>query len=289
MGYPKYLPRKEVYSFRIDSDELKKLKRYALLKDTEPTKLINIAIHNILEGKVLSNDYLPNKLGFMIPLPIDKEIKHSLLNMDVLQFTDTNTLEKYLKKHTSKSEVEMVMYETDKIPNNCDIWTGETFESTEEGVAHEGIIVLITPQLANEGNINRVEDLVYFLDIQVLADDTYKVFNVNYMTALNKLKKAENKDTILHIKQVFDELTEALKEENSLEKLNDVAYIYNRGRMEEETVKLADTVTIDDETEAIQELIMECEAFQDLINEFKNNENAMKSIREFIKEERKTR
>lgn len=59
--------------------------------------------------------------------------------------------------------------------------------------------------------------------------------------------------------------------------------------MEEETVKLADTVTIDDETEAIQELIMECEAFQDLINEFKNNENAMKSIREFIKEERKTR
>lgn len=289
MSYPKYLPRKEKFQFRIEHEDLTQLKKYAEIKDITTTSILTGLIHDFLEDKTLSNDYMINKLGFIIRLPLDLELKKTLINKDISSFSNTGEFMEYVNHYSHKNEIRVLDYESETIPNNCDVWLGETFGSRKKGIKHEGVLTLITPQLLNIGHEWKVEDLMYFLNIQILEDNTYKVLNIDYLTALNNLKKGENFRAVEELKEIVEKVEEALASVDCISNLWNVANEYNKGEMKEKTLTLTDapsTVKTGDD-KLLEDMIMESDAFKKMVDEmvdetievFKDNEEFMELFR----------
>ena len=283
-GYPKYLPRREPYSFRIYYDDLKKLKEYAKMKRTEPSTLLNEIVHEFLEDKVLVNDFLPDKLGFVLPLFTDLELKQQILNKDITSFMDEKHLKKWLRRHTENKLVDTVSYETTQIPNNLDVWTGDTFKSTIEGIDHEGILPVIVPQVFLENDDVTVEDLVYFLDIQVV-NNQYRIIPVASTTAINKLRLNDNIKMMEQITQSLSKLKEVLKEDSGIDKIYIIADKYNVGELTEVNVELDDTNKIEPR-QAVTEIIMKTDMMQKMVDSIMEDEKLMSNIQKLIEIEK---
>ena len=294
-GHPKYLPRKEVYSFRTDSEDLKKLKAYAKLKGIEPTRVVIRILHEFLEDKVVVNDFLPDELGFVLPLLTDVELKKKTINKDISGFMDEDNLTKWLNRHTENKLIGTASYETDQIPNNLDLWTGDTFESTKEGIDHEGILLVIVPQIFRDNYKVTANDLLYFLDIQVVADQ-YNITPITPMTAINKLRLNHRFELIVRIQEITDRLRNVLREYNKtqndkkcMEKLQYLASEYNKGEVRDRTIELDDTVTINDESEpreVVMELLMKTDVVQGMADEIMENKELMSKIQQLLNNEK---
>ncbi len=294
-GYPKYIPKelipkpKKIYSFRAEQEDLEKLKAYADLKEIEPSKVLNMILHDFLADKVLEADFLADKIGFVLPLLTDLELKKKLINKDITRFMDDEYLRDWLLSNTENKLVGTASYETSKIPNNLDMWSGDTFESTRKGIDHEGILPVIVPQVFLDNYEVSAEGLLYFLDIQVIGDQ-YRVTPILSVTAINKLRLKHRLEIVVLIEEIMKQLDEILLKnaqdtDKCMEELQEIANKYNVGNLVVQNIELEDTEVASVETEPRQyilDYIMESDLIQGVADELMENEDIMSKVQQIL-------
>ena len=293
-GYPDYIPRelipkpKKVYSFRVEQEDLEDLKQYANLKGIEPSRVLNNILHEFLADKVLEAEFIQDKIGFVLPLPTDLKLKKKLIHKDITMFMDDEYFREWLMSNTENKLVGTASYETSQIPNNLDLWNGDTFESTLEGIDHEGVLAVIVPEIYRDNYEVSAEDLIYFLDIEVISDQ-YRVTPILSVTAINKLRLKHRLEIVALIEEIMMRLDEVLEEygqdrDKCYKDLRALAKLYNMGNIIAQDIELEATVTSSDSRQYILDCIMESEAVQGMADEIMANKDIMSKIQQLLNE-----
>ena len=246
-------------------------------------------LHDFLADKVLEADFLADKIGFVLPLLTDLELKKKLINKDITRFMDDEYLRDWLLSNTENKLVGTASYETSKIPNNLDMWSGDTFESTRKGIDHEGILPVIVPQVFLDNYEVSAEGLLYFLDIQVIGDQ-YRVTPILSVTAINKLRLKHRLEIVVLIEEIMKQLDEILLKnaqdtDKCMEELQEIANKYNVGNLVVQNIELEDTEVASVETEPRQyilDYIMESDLIQGVADELMENEDIMSKVQQIL-------
>lgn len=236
MGNPKFIPtqKKVTYSFRVEEDNLEKLKSISELNDIKLPKLMSHIIDDYLVGKIVYNNYLEEFEGMFIDLP------------DITQGRGYD--EFHGNYFVSDISFE---YEIKQIPNNLDRWDPIflTYKSHSPHYSHEGIEFLIVPELCEyEGrqytDLTQYLYCIYFTVQQNTSE--VEIYYISFLEAINKLKKCENYTLLNHALKLRDILEERSNElrnhvsqvgDNELEfeyiwtELNRIAKDFNSGNI----------------------------------------------------------
>lgn len=206
MGNPKFIPtqKKVTYSFRIEEENLDKLKRISELNDTPLPKIMNSIVDNYLLGKTIYNTYIEGKKGMFIDLP------------DITQGKGYDEFQGGEYYHSNLT----FEYEVKKIPCNLEYWSDiynsyRVFNPNE--YEHEGIEFLIVPELCEYEERCYTDLTKYLYCIHFLVRKKPYSVEINYisfMEAINKIKKCENYPLLNHaleIKETLEERTEEIE------------------------------------------------------------------------------
>ena len=200
MGNPKFIPtqKKVTYSFRVEENNLNKLKQISELNDMKLPKLMSQIIDEYLIGKVVYNNYLEDFEGMFIDLPdITKGRGYDDIRGDFF-FSDL-TFE----------------YEIQAIPNNLDSWDSkwETYNSNSPHYSHEGIEFLIVPEICEYENRQYYDLTKYLYCIYFTVPKNSSNVEIDYIPfvqAINRLKQSENYVLLNHalnLKETLEERT----------------------------------------------------------------------------------
>ena len=210
MGNPKFIPtqKKVTYSFRVEEDNLNKLKRISELNDIKLPKLMSHIIDDYLVGKIVYNNYLEHFEGMFIDLP-DITQGRGYDEFQGNYFVSDLTFE----------------YEIKQIPNNLDRWDPIflTYKSHSPHYSHEGIEFLIVPELCEYEERYYTDLTQYLYCIYFTVQQNTSNVNIEYipfLEAINKLKKCENFTLLNHALKLRD-----LLEERSNELRNHVSQV----------------------------------------------------------------
>ena len=204
MGNPKFIPtqKKVTYSFRVEEDNLNKLKHISELNDMKLPKLMSQIIEEYLREKVVYNNYLEDFEGMFIDLPdITKGRGYDDMRGDFF-FSDL-TFE----------------YEIQAIPNNLDVWDSElgTYKSNSSHYSHEGIEFLIVPEICEyeERQYTDLTNYLYCIYFTVSKNSSnVEIEYIPFVQAINKLKECENYILLNHalnLKETLEERTNEVK------------------------------------------------------------------------------
>lgn len=250
---PKYLPvpKKVPYNIRLPKPLLDKLNAYAELTGNTTTDVVIGALDDLMKGKVIFNDYLPDMKGITIRLPIIPDEKKEFYNVNLInaEISAGNLFnEAYGYYATTET------YEILKIPNNLDEFNefiGYHTMINEVGKPdnHSGIEFVIIPDIAME--YDNVMDALYCLYFEVESNKLKKILLIDYVDAINKANatenvKLKNKLTLCvkELQQLNLELEETVSddidaiENYTYETITDIANNYNTGNI----VELGDNI-----------------------------------------------
>lgn len=191
---PKYLPvpKKVPYNIRLPKPLLDKLNAYAELTGNTTTDVVIGALDDLMKGKVIYNDYLPDMKGITIRLPIIPDEKKEFYNVNLInaEISAGNLFnEAYGYYATTET------YEILKIPNNLDEFNefiGYHTMINKVGTPnnHSGIEFFIIPDIAIE--YDNVMDALYCLYFEVESNKLKKIHLIDYVDAINKANATEN-------------------------------------------------------------------------------------------------
>lgn len=237
MGNPKFIPtqKKVTYSFRVEEDNLEKLKRISELNDIKLPKLMSHIIDDYLVGKIVYNNYLEDFEGMFIDLP------------DITQGKGYDEFQGGEYYHSNLT----FEYEVKNIPNNLDRWDPIflTFKSYSPQYSHEGIEFLIVPEICEyeERCYTDLTQYLYCIYFTVQKNTSnVGIYYISFMEAINKLKKCENYPLLNHalkLKDILEERSNELRNhvsqvgDNELEfeyiwtELNRIANKFNSGNI----------------------------------------------------------
>lgn len=203
MGNPKFIPtqKKVTYSFRVEEENLNKLKRISELQDLKLPKLMSHIIEDYLEGKIVYNNYLENYEGMFIDLP------------DITQGSGYDEFQGGEYYHSDLT----FEYEVKKIPNNLDRWDPIflTYKSYSQQYSHKGIEFLIVPELCEYENRQYYDLTKYLYCIYFTVkknSSQVEIHYISFLEAINKLKKSENYPLLNHALKLKDRLEESSNE-----------------------------------------------------------------------------
>lgn len=196
-GNPKYLsiPKKIQYNIRLPKPLLDKLNVYAELTGKTTTDVVIGALEDLMYGKILYNDYLPNMKGITIRIPMQHNEKKDFYNFNLIENDDgmitATELYNDVYGYTAVSEP----YDILKIPNNLDkfsehIGYNSMIDSFGSKGNHSGIEFVIFPDVAMESD--DVMDALYCFYFEVKSFKLTKIFLIDYVVAINKAKETEN-------------------------------------------------------------------------------------------------
>ena len=237
MGNPKFIPtqKKVTYSFRVEEENLEKLKRISELNNVKLPKLMSLIIEDYLVGKIVYNNYLEDFEGMFIDLP------------DITQGKGYDEFQGGEYYHSNLT----FEYEVKNIPNNLDRWDPIflTFKSYSQHYSHEGVEFLIVPEIC-EYNDRQYYDLtkyLYCIYFTVKKNSSQvEIHYISFLEAINKLKKSENYPLLNHalkLKDILEERSNELRNhvsqvgDNELEfeyiwtELNRIANKFNSGNI----------------------------------------------------------
>ena len=210
MGDPKFIPtqKKVTYSFRVEEENLNKLKSISELNNLKLPQLMSEIIEDFLIGKTVYNTYLDKVEGMFIDLP------------DITQGREYDEFQgNYFVSDIS------LEYEIKQIPNNLDKWDPifSTFKSPSPHYSHEGIEFLIVPELCEYEercytDLTKYLYCIYFTIPQKTSE--VNIEYISFMESINKLKKCENYPLLNHVLKLKDRL-----EESSMELRNHVSQV----------------------------------------------------------------
>lgn len=184
---------KKTYSFRCDETLLDEINKYADLEGMKLPQLMQDIMHDFLEGKTLTNTYLPEYEGQYISIP-------------------SNAADKFHE------------YEVRYVPNNLDVWTAKYgyISKNAPKVEHEGIDFTVIPETIHTGKLSESEKVDlrvdYSLDLTKVPCCLYCIYitvtgngNVDYeviswIDAMNKLKSVGRHDLISHANEIKKKL-----------------------------------------------------------------------------------
>ena len=250
---PKYLPvpKKVPYNIRLPKPLLDKLNAYAELTGNTTTDVVIGALDDLMKGKVIFNDYLPDMKGITIRLPIIPDEKKEFYNVNLInaEISAGNLFnEAYGYYATTET------YEILKIPNNLDefnefIGYHTMINKVGKPDNHSGIEFVIIPDIAME--YDNVMDALYCLYFEVESNKLKKILLIDYVDAINKANatenvKLKNKLTLCvkELQQLNLELEETMSddidaiENYTYESITDIADKYNTGNI----VELGDNI-----------------------------------------------
>lgn len=207
MGNPKFIPtqKKVTYSFRVEEDNLEKLKRISELNNIKLPKLMSHIIDDYLVGKIVYNNYLEDFEGMFIDLP------------DITQGKGYDEFQGGEYYHSNLS----FEYEVKNIPNNLDKWDPIflTYKSHSPHYSHEGVEFLIVPEIC-EYNDRQYYDLtkyLYCIYFTVKKNTSQvEIHYISFLEAINKLKNSENYPLLNHALKLKDRLEERSNELRNL-------------------------------------------------------------------------
>lgn len=205
MSNPKFIPtqKKVTYSFRVEENNLNKLKRISELNNIKLPQIMSKIINDYLLDKVVYNNYLEDIEGMFIDLPdITQGMGYDELKGEDYFFSDL------------KFE-----YEIQSIPNNLDVWDSdlETYKSKSIHYSHEGLEFLIVPEICKyEGReYTDLTKYLYCIYFTVPKDSsTVDIEYISFIYAINRLKQIENYPLLNHaltIKETLDEQTQEIE------------------------------------------------------------------------------
>ena len=186
------------YSFRINPELLEILKEYATATNQTLPETLNYLLSKSIDGIITTNTYLKQYDGILINIPfMYNEVRYEPLvdstrELEVFHRGTTN----YLDFNT-----EGLTYEVKLIPNNLDTWFDDKGYYSNNGLRHEGVSLLIVPELILNPDLNlsvtAITNCLKFIYFQIDTKDNIEVRNISYKDCFRRLKKAGNND-LLH-------------------------------------------------------------------------------------------
>ena len=186
------------YSFRINPELLEILKEYATATNQTLPETLNYLLSKSIDGIITTNTYLKQYDGILINIPfMYNEVRYEPLvdstrGLEVFHRGTTN----YLDFNT-----EGLTYEVKLIPNNLDTWFDDKGYYSNNGLRHEGVSLLIVPELILNPDLNlsvtAITNCLKFIYFQIDTKDNIEVKNISYKDCFRRLKKAGNND-LLH-------------------------------------------------------------------------------------------
>lgn len=222
MSNPKYInknliPRKDKkqVSFRIDKELQEKLLTYANIKGISSAEAITEVLENFFNNKELSNDYLNNMAGLYFKIPLDMETKREFIrNKQILNTPDNANI---VGENNTAIEIK-------QIPNNLDVFTGDGYSTTKDGVLHSGIDFIVIkeavrkPKTVSGSKLNiDLMDSLYCFYFEVKANNKTDVYLINPVEAVNKLSGVNNKI-------IWDLLVSTMQQLEDLQKTENDSY-----------------------------------------------------------------
>ena len=200
-------PNKKVsYSFRINPQLLEDLKLYAKAKDEKLPNVLNEILEDYIFNFNLKNDYLEHYGGMLINIPFGEHYLSEGYDGN-LKISFDNGISDYLD-----FEEEGLNYEVNKIPNNLDVWNdvgGYTSRLYKEGIIHEGISLLIVPNLVlypkldfNYLTTDVIMNCLKYIYFVVNKDKTISVVGISYKECFRRLKQAGNNELLYKLKSI---------------------------------------------------------------------------------------
>lgn len=200
-------PNKKVsYSFRINPQLLEDLKLYAKAKDEKLPNVLNEILEDYIFNFNLKNDYLEHYEGMLINIPFGEHFLTGGIDGTPRVEFDAG-ISDYLD-----FEEEGLNYEVNKIPNNLDVWDnvrGYTSRLYKNGIIHEGISLLIVPNLVLYPNLDFnylttdvIMNCLKYIYFVVNEDRTISVVGISYKECFRRLKQAGNNELLYKLKSI---------------------------------------------------------------------------------------
>lgn len=192
--------KKVAYSFRIEERLLENVKKFANATGRRLPETFNYLIRESLKDCNLDNTYLNDIEGIIINVsyitPAYSEFG------DLIEYAYQNGDTNYLNL-----EGEGFLYEVKKIPNNLDVWHDKGgYYSKDQNLIHEGLSVLIVPEIANNGhfkyNTSYIHDCLKFIYFSVDNLGKVEVKQISYKEAFRRLKEAGNNEILYKYKNI---------------------------------------------------------------------------------------
>lgn len=191
------------YSFRINPDLLDSLKEYAKATNQTLPETLNYLLSNSIDGITTSNTYLKEYEGILINIPfMYHEVKYEPLvdstrELTVLRRGTTNYL---------YYDGEGLTYEVKLIPNNLDIWFNDKGYHSNKGLLHEGVSLLIVPELILNPELNitsqAITNCLKFIYFQMDTYHNIEVTNISYKDCFRRLKEAGNEEVLYKFRAI---------------------------------------------------------------------------------------
>lgn len=229
MANPKFLnvEKKVPYNLRLPQKLIDDLNAYADITGNTTTNIINKALSDFMNGKIVSNAYLNDVSGVSIKIPYAINQKKSIIkDADSLESlnSDYYGLGSYRETYFAESFV------VKRIPNNLDTISGDSYSANKHGLLynhnalHHGIEFFIYPGFIE---ISVTDDLpminsLYCLYFEFDAGDNVNTYLIDYLTAINLLSKSGNeiyKNLLISCVSELNKLDETFNE--YLDALND--------------------------------------------------------------------
>lgn len=203
MANPKFIPieNKVLINARLPKQLTDKLEKHSELTGNTKTDIFTLALSKYFENITLDNTYLPDESGITLKIPVAPIQKNYCIDNEIDLTTLINT--KRLNNDVFFSET----FEILMIPNNLDVFDGETYKTTGitpyaiadtvnfAHVIHSGIEFFIYDDvydsLIKTHNIN-VFDVLYCFYFELHDTGKLSIKLIDYVTAINYLSNANN-------------------------------------------------------------------------------------------------
>lgn len=204
MANPKFIPveSKVLINARLPKSLTDQLEKYSEITGNTKTDIFTTALAEYFDNITVDNTYLSDVSGITLKIPFTPHQKKYCINHK----TDLTTIINNSMLADDKFFNET--FEILKIPNNLDIFDGETYKTdgisynyniadslVNVNVVHSGIEFFIYPDLyetlIETDNVNAA-DMLYCFYFEVTANDDLIIRLIDYVTAINLLSKANN-------------------------------------------------------------------------------------------------
>lgn len=204
MANPKFIPveSKVLINARLPKSLTDKLEKYSEITGNTKTDIFTTALAEYFDNITVDNTYLSDVSGITLKIPFTPHQKKYCINhkTDLTSIINNSMLgdDKFFNE----------TFEILQIPNNLDIFDGESFKTdgisynynvadslVNVNVVHSGIEFFIYPDLYEtliQTDYVDATDMLYCFYFEITDNDDLIIRLIDYVTAINLLSKANN-------------------------------------------------------------------------------------------------
>lgn len=213
MSNPKFLnvEKRVPYNVRLPKRLIEKLNAYAELSGNTTTNIVTTVLDDFLSDKNVLNDYLEDIGGVTVKIPYVTHQKWCFIAnyWNLKNYNSTERLEYDYYDSVAVETYFSELFEIKKIPNNLDIYNGDSYVANENAlivneflnVIHSGVeffIYNITETIFTDvnlsGELDSFIECLYCLYFEVTVNNTVNVYLIDYLTAINLLSASGNEE-----------------------------------------------------------------------------------------------